>query len=287
MQILYKQADDLCEGPETALFALGFQQFFFKKLTLQQDSEIITKKNHHHKSYEIHILTEGWQTYTDSTGTYVIGPGQFLLIPPTVPHRVMASHPETGKYSLCFLLRPDSALDEALPKGTASFQGECTPEIMALLNKIQREYDHRKPFFEWSLTGYITALALGILRCYGLTEKPGSDILPQKNPRILLAKQYITDNVESVPSVPEVATYCHLSSRQLTRLFLQEENCTPAVFIRNCRLRKAESYLLETDLSLAQISEKMHFSTEYYFNTFFKTNAGMPPAEYRRMHAAK
>ena len=37
----------------------------------------------------------------------------------------------------------------------------------------------------------------------------------------MLAKQYISDNVDSAPSVPEVAAYCHLSCRQLTRLFLQ------------------------------------------------------------------
>ena len=43
----------------------------------------------------------------------------------------------------------------------------------------------------------------------------------------------------------------------------------------------------ESELSLKEISERLNFANEYYFNTFFKKYSGMTPGEYRKMSTAK
>ena len=68
---------------------------------------------------------------------------------------------------------------------------------------------------------------------------------------------------------------------------MAEEGIAPGEFIKNQRIRLMEKMLSDETLSLSEISEKMHFSSEYYFNTFFKKYAGMPPGEYRKRAAKK
>ena len=81
----------------------------------------------------------------------------------------------------------------------------------------------------------------------------------------------------------DVAEYCYLGTKQLTRLFREYEDNTPAAYIRERKIGHIERLLSETELSLREISEKMSFANEYHFNSFFKKYAGMTPREYRRM----
>ena len=130
------------------------------------------------------------------------------------------------------------------------------------------------------------ALVLAVLRLVGVKNDEPVIESADEDYRLTLATQFINDNAELAPSVPEVAAYCHLSCRQLTRIFLQIQQCTPAAYIRQVRFRRAEAMLVQTNLPLRQISERMHFSSEYYFNKFFHHHAGMSPGEFRKMSQA-
>lgn len=284
MKILCKQSSNPGNSQEAALFSLGIRQLYLKELSLAQDSGHITKKRHHHHNFEIHILSEGTQTYTVGNEEYVLQPGQFFLIPPLVPHQVLSYGPQARKYSLCFHLEPTSSLYLALPPETDCLQDIFPLEAARYLSAITGALEEKPPFFQWTVWSHLTALVLCLLRALGLKPQIPLPEKPDEEPRLTLAKQFIHDNIESAPSVSETAAYCHLSTRQLTRLFLQEAQCTPAAYIRGLRFRKIEMLLLHTELPLQQLSERMHFSTEYYFNTFFKQHAGMTPWEYRKMH---
>jgi AraC-like DNA-binding protein len=97
-----------------------------------------------------------------------------------------------------------------------------------------------------------------------------------------MAKQYISDNINTPLTVLEVADYCHLSTKQLTRIFIIEEGMHTAEYIRKMRCIEIEKLLCDKALSLKAISEQMGFSSEYYFNSYFKKYAGLAPGIYRR-----
>ncbi len=81
----------------------------------------------------------------------------------------------------------------------------------------------------------------------------------------------------------DVAQYCHLSEKQLSRLFAAANNGTVAQYIRSQRVGRIEQMLIEGQLTIKEISERMNFTDEHYFNAFFKKHAGMTPGKYRRM----
>ena len=105
-----------------------------------------------------------------------------------------------------------------------------------------------------------------------------------ENLHLTLAKQYIIDNIKEALKLSDVAAYCHLSNKQITRIFEIYENVAPAQYIRQQRIKVIEKTLLDSQQSLKEISEEFNFSSEYYFNAFFKKHTGMSPGEYKKMH---
>ena len=100
--------------------------------------------------------------------------------------------------------------------------------------------------------------------------------------RLTLAKQYIGDNICNSISVDELADYCHIGKKQLTRIFLCGEGCTAAEYVRRARCLHIEKLLADPSQTLSGISEEMHFCNQYYFNSYFKRYSGMTPGAYRR-----
>ena len=116
-------------------------------------------------------------------------------------------------------------------------------------------------------------------------QKESARVVPSydENAVLNLARQYVSDNIEFFPSVSDVAEYCHLSTKQLTRIFHKHLLMPPGEYITLERVACIEKMLLDEQYSLKEISEKMSFSSEYYFNAFFKKHWGMPPGSYKKM----
>ena len=133
-------------------------------------------------------------------------------------------------------------------------------------------------------------IAIMLLKEMGITEKSAKPSLMAAekgdDERVELAKIFIADNIESPLQVSEVAEYCYVSKKQLTRLFYACENLSLGTYIRRERIRHAELLLRTTDLTVGEISRKMNFPNESGFSAHFKKNNGMPPGEYRRMFKA-
>ena len=128
----------------------------------------------------------------------------------------------------------------------------------------------------------ILEILVSLFRQSGIKENE-SHIVLDENATISLAKQYIEDNIETALCVADVASYCYLSTKQLTRLFNKFEGISPGDYIIKNRVKRIEKLLANHSLSLKQISLIMNFENEYYFNAFFKRHSGMPPGEYRKM----
>jgi AraC-like DNA-binding protein len=112
-----------------------------------------------------------------------------------------------------------------------------------------------------------------------LSTEDGSEI----DLRVAMARQYIADNIELHPTIEEVAAYCYLGTKQLTRMFLCAEGMTLNAYIREQKIAHIRRLLSDSDLPLSEISDRMQFSSEYYFNTYFKSHTGMTPGKYRQM----
>lgn len=274
MKIIYKQCEVVCPS---GLYRLGVQNCYFKKLLYWQDKKRITKKLHHHTGFEIHIITAGYQEYQVNSQKYKLEAGSYLLIGPNIPHKMIASSEYAEKYSFLFQLEIDQP--------TVCNCGKITNRILEDMDFIIQEIRQRKNFSYLLIENNILEIIISVLRLCQMEEKVRVEDFDdtEKNAAFLLAEQYINDNIEQSFGVSDIATYCGLSTKQLTRIFKQAEDMSPGEYIKRQRIKTIEILLADHTLSLKQISEKMNFSSEYYFNEFFKKNCGMPPGAYRKM----
>ena len=268
MKFLYKQA------PGSNLEQIGIQNCYYKKMTFSKDTHQVSKKTHHHTSFELHLVQTGEQVYLVDGKDRRLQAGQYLLIAPGTSHRAVTVADNTEKFSLTFRA-------EAVTRPYLT--GEISPRLSDRLALITEEAVKCTEFSLPLTENAIAEIILTVLRQGGLEEAPVA-APPPTGGTLTLAKQYLQDNVERAPSVSEVAAYCGMSQKQLTRIFQSAEGCSPGAYLLSLRLQRAEQLLAQPTLSLGQISEQMNFSSEYYFNAFFKKHAGLPPGEYRKMN---
>lgn len=271
MNILYKQSGDMFNG---GLCRFGVNDCYLKSLFIQQDSKRITKKAHHHAGFEMHIITDGCQEYEVDGTIYRLESGSFLLIYPNTPHTVVFQEPCTRKYSVTFSKKTDQSL--------RCLFGKCDDRIFGNLDFISKEAQQKNEISSTLIENSLLEILVWVFRLSGIKEN--KNIQPKDgNPVVSLAKQYIEDNIELNITVYDVAKYSYLSTKQLTRIFNGSEDISPGEYIVRRRIARIEELISSSSLSLKQISDKMHFNNEYYFNAFFKKHFGMPPGEYRKM----
>ena len=58
-------------------------------------------------------------------------------------------------------------------------------------------------------------------------------------------------------------------------------NMTPMRYLNNLKMETATSLLLNSDLSVKEISWKLGFSSQYHFSRNFKAYSGCTPTDYR------
>lgn len=83
-------------------------------------------------------------------------------------------------------------------------------------------------------------------------------------------------------SVVYLADQVHLSVNYLRNIFKENTGDSLSGYITQRKLALICELLLDTDMPLSDISDKLGFSTKNYFFTFFKKHTGMTPNDYRK-----
>jgi len=76
-----------------------------------------------------------------------------------------------------------------------------------------------------------------------------------------------------------------MSSSQIYRKIKQQTECSPSVYIRRIRLKYAHALILNSDLSLSEISYRVGFNGLSYFSRCFSNFYGSPPSSLRSVRA--
>ncbi len=106
---------------------------------------------------------------------------------------------------------------------------------------------------------------------------PGSS-----DPNIQRAIRWIRRNFQKRITVAELAGVVHLSKEYLSSRFHAETGMTLPNYIARQKIVAAQELLAFTDMSIAEISGFLSFSSQSYFQSVFKKITGQTPLEYRQ-----
>lgn len=97
-----------------------------------------------------------------------------------------------------------------------------------------------------------------------------------------VTKAYIDDMTDFSTNLDELSSALSYSKNHLIRSFKCAFGITPYEYILNRRFELAESLLINTNSSIAEIAEQLSFCDAQYFSRCFSSRYGITPTEYRK-----
>ena len=160
------------------------------------------------------------------------------------------------------------------------FKVGINTECIQLFEKIINEINIKNPGYHSFCIGYLLQL-LSIFSREALLEEKGRRILKNADMEAVIRKMH-TEYQQDHP-VEYYANCCNLSVYQFIRKFKGSMQLSPSRYIEKIRMDKSRELLLDTDLTVSEISEIVGFNDPFYFSKVFKKNTGMNPKAFRRM----
>ncbi|MCT4544363.1 MAG: AraC family transcriptional regulator [Vallitalea sp.] len=93
---------------------------------------------------------------------------------------------------------------------------------------------------------------------------------------------YIEKNLDQPITVEQLADIVHLQVNYFIKFFKLHLDNTPMNYVKRQRMEKAKNYLINSDLSISLIGQKVGYSEVSHFSNQFKNYTGITPSGYRK-----
>jgi len=251
---------------------------------------------HWHYATEIIVAIEDTYTVKIRGVSYVLNPGDIIIIPAGELHEIEKS--VSGSRLICLFdhqaisrlngfasLIPFISQPIFLSRNeTSSLYNRC----INLLKQICREYAEQNPFFELVIYARLLSLfvTIGRQNCIGATGNSSLFDAKQNelNQKLSLAFEYIDSHYTEDVSLDKVAAVAGFSKFHFSRLFKQCSGQNFHEYLCYKRVQASEVLLLKPEYSITEIAFKSGFSSLSTFNRAFKTINQCSPTEYRTLY---
>ncbi|MBD2862364.1 helix-turn-helix transcriptional regulator [Paenibacillus oceani] len=215
--------------------------------------------------------------------------GDLLICPPKTPFRRVIVEPLTFfVLRLRWFTREGSRMEPAEHREffTGKINLQNTSRLLAnyKMMKQSETFDTERRLHR--ISHYVQDIWL--LYCGESGEGAESEdrIMPNKpEPIMLKASSLIQKHAFQTIDLKQIAAMLGLSPARFTQKFKADFGITPIQHLTSIRLEKAKRLLLETTLTLEQISESIGYQNGYYLNRIFRKHMNVTPATYRKTHS--
>ena len=98
---------------------------------------------------------------------------------------------------------------------------------------------------------------------------------------------FMRDNLYGDLRIEDICRHCNLSPTSVKNLFHRVMGVPIMSYYRQLKIDEAKNLIRCGEHSMAEIAEKLSYSSVQYFSTHFKTVTGMSPSEYSRSVKAR
>ncbi|MEU5696199.1 helix-turn-helix transcriptional regulator [Actinosynnema sp. NPDC020468] len=248
---------------------------------------------HRHEFYELVCVTGGSGTHVIDFVPYEVAPVTLYFIAPGQVQFWERRAPLEGHVMVFveeFLVpqygdrvspRQSLALD---PLGTGHalhLDPDQVGPVTELITAMEREYGRPGGADLSVLQAYLHILLVEMRRLH--TDAGARRV--EEDRGTALARHYLRLVSEELPHEQTVSGYASrigVTSKHLADVVKRTTGKRPAEIIRAALTVEAKRLLTHTDLTVAQVSERLSFDNPSYFGRFFKRETGMSPGEFRR-----
>jgi AraC family transcriptional regulator of arabinose operon len=166
----------------------------------------------------------------------------------------------------------DALFNQYLPEDTFIVK-DCN--ILSYMNEII----HLSATGHANYSGFVDAVSVLLLR---IVLRLKNHLQQNKLSTAEQIKLCLDVNIENRIDMNDVCVQLGYSKNYIINLFRATYGITPYAYFRKRKIELAEQYLLNTHLSINEISDRLNFADQHYFSSSFKSIVGIPPSVYRK-----
>jgi len=242
---------------------------------------------HPEPQFEFHYFLGGHGSFKNGNQTHAIDKGSLFLSVPNQMHEIVADNLESplSYYALLFEAPAQDYLYPYLsdPAFQAFFPAKIGTTHRLFFEDAKNKFNQSEnPFRVRAVELRLEALVhdlVGDLRSGESSFDPDHE--EGFNLHVEQALGILQSHVFNQISLGEVCDQLKITEEYLIRLFKRHMNMTPMRYLNNLKMETATSLLLNSDLSVKEISWKLGFSSPYHFSRNFKAYSACTPTDYR------
>ena len=246
----------------------------------------------------IYYVQQGRATFHLPTGDLIARPGYLYLIPNYMPHSYECE-PGFSVYYLYVFQRIHRQTDifdlyefphevPAIETMGVLLQSFCHhfPQLN-LPTHDANAFDNHPSFHDYvqqhmQLELYKRMQLHGMVAIvFSFFMKQGKPKAEVTDPRLAQLVEYIQQHLDEPISIETLADRACLTKSYLIRNFRQTLGQTPLQYILQKKVQKAQTILLGTEMSVAEVARAVGFQDASYFIRLFRKSLGFTPQEYR------
>jgi len=246
-------------------------------------TQVWSSKMHNHSGFEIHIVLSGSCKLDMEGNSWVLQPGQAVIILPGQYHMPMAVTPNQEKITLGIAMA-EGALFRTVFAAVSKKNIYTLPEELlklcrGILQESEQEYNFRQELIKIRMAEMVILL----LRQIDLQDKP-KQIGQGKIRSVGVIDLYFESNLCKNPKADELAAQLFMSRRQLHRLLIKTYGMGFREKLLSTRMNQAKWLLRHTDKTVSTIVGEVGYAHDSAFLQAFRRQFGMTPMEYRAKH---
>lgn len=254
------------------------------------------KKSHlphvHENELELFYVYAGTGQYMVDNRLYPICEGDIVICNAGVLHgEDPALVRQIHSYSVAMTgvqfegLPPNCLIDDkAYPVVPCGQLSGHVGQLMQLIYMLSADTEHLGGLCSslgYSMLMLAQALVRSRARNEAIDEKEQPSVLAHR------VRQYLDGHYSEQMTLRQVAERLHVSEYYLAHVFKQEFGVPPMQYVMKRRIGEAQELLMNTNLSIAEVADRLGYSSVCHFNAMFKKNVGMPPGKFRQSFQSK
>ena len=260
-------------------------------------------KLHYHNRFELGICEGGDGLFLSEGRFYALAPGDVIFLAPGKRHYSRSLSPDAPCYCRFVYLSADALLRalNAMPQADRQAILDVGNDIPTVLHPTQAplvaEWIERLVALCREQQSHLSLHASLYLACLLLDAKrslPRSESAKTPQPlapshdvsAAVTAAEHLSLYYHLSESSAELAKACHISESQLRRQFLHAYGTSPIAYRNRLRCKIARELLLNRQLTVADVSQRIGYKSTSDFCRAFRKVYGASPSEYRKRHAS-
>ena len=241
---------------------------------------------HVHNYTELFYIVGGMGQFRIEDEVFPVSPNQLVIINSNILHTEVSYEAFPLEYIVVGSEGLELSANENNDGRYFMFTFPENDKILTYMQRILHEMQSREPQYQTVCQAYMDILVVQLMRdaTFSATPLPSQ---PLNNRQCSAVWRYIDSHYKEPLTLDLLAAEAKVNKYYLAHAYKQVYGISPINHMIARRVQEAKRLLIETDLSLSQISVILGFSSPSYFSQRFRKSEGISPVDYRKSNLQK